>query len=117
MNKTMPFFIMIAAATILAGCSAQKTDLGENKKFSAVFEAASYCTDQVYAAANGRTGRMTRTSIFWHKGQYLRVGDFAMSEGVYRAIPVMEASAVDNGEPSSFWRHCMSQKGIHIVPQ
>lgn len=104
----------VTAVTILAGCTSHKVTSHEDPSFLAADKAASHCTDQVSRDAKGHNGKTTLTSIFWHKGQYVRAGDSLSSQEELRAIPMMEASAVDQGKPGSYWRNCMLKQGITI---
>lgn len=104
----------VTAVTILTGCTNQKVTNHEDPSFLAADKAARYCTDLVSSEAKGHNGKTTLTSIFWHKGQYVRAGDSLSSTEEFRAIPMMEASTLDQGKPGSYWRKCMSKHGIVI---
>lgn len=104
----------VTAVTILTGCTSHKVMNHEDPNFLAADKAARYCTDLVSSDAKGHNGKTTLTSIFWHKGQYVRAGDSLSSQEEFRAIPMMEASVVDQGKPGNYWRDCMLKQGIVI---
>lgn len=107
-------FCSVTVVTMLTGCTSNKITSHEDPSFLAADKAARYCTDLVSSDAKGHNGKTTLTSIFWHKGQYFRAGDSLTSQEEFRAIPMMEASAVDQGKPGSYWENCMSKQGITI---
>ncbi|ARB84892.1 MULTISPECIES: hypothetical protein [Yersinia] len=104
----------VMAVAVLTGCTSQKVTSHEDQNFLVADKAARYCTNLVGSDAKSHNGKTTLTSIFWHKGQYVRAGDSLSSQEEFRAIPMMEASVVDQGKPGSYWRNCMSKQGIVI---
>ncbi|WP_027712212.1 hypothetical protein [Dickeya chrysanthemi] len=103
--------ILIISVLALSACSTSSRDEPTDTAFLHVARAANECTTDLLTQVKHLDGKYHVMARYYVKNQTINtVGGGKIIDTQVRAIPAINADALDKGQTGSAWRDCMMQK-------
>lgn len=99
--------ISILVATFITGCTLNKK-LETGTKYEKISRIAEDCVTELSKKAMGMDGKYVFTFAFYVHKQSAPVINGIYTKSEKTGIPYFIATSLDNGDPGSAWRNCMS---------